>query len=173
MFPFSLRNQLEEIVHVCLHRVDHPCFLFEPCAFIVEPLLLVKDPLLFRLQRLQARQLFIALYGKKCTPRRLKDHKLGFMLRLETMLIFRLLESVIHGLEPLVVGDVFDKRLDFTQTCFHGFQFLAGTVIGAVNVLNLLLKVGVLEKVVLREIVERPRRFLQDCELDFILISSA
>lgn len=52
---------------------------------------------------------------------------------------FCLLECVIYGLEALVVGDVFDKRLDFPQTCFNAFQFLAGTVIGAVNILDLLL----------------------------------
>ena len=41
------------------------------------------------------------------------------------------------------------------------------------NVLDLLLKIGVLEQVVFREIVERPRRFLEDCELGFILITPA
>ena len=56
------------------------------------------------------------------------------MLCFETRLVFCLLECVIYGLEALVVGDVFDKRLDFPQTCFNVFQFLAGTVIGAVNV---------------------------------------
>ena len=95
------------------------------------------------------------------------------MLCFETRLIFCLLECVIYGLEPLVVGDVFDKRLDFPKTCFHNFQFLAGTVIGAVNILDLLLKIGVLEQVVFREIVERPCRFLEDRELGFILIALA
>ena len=42
---------LEEIIHVCLQCVDHPCFLFELCAFIVEPLLLIEKTLLFCLQR--------------------------------------------------------------------------------------------------------------------------
>ena len=127
---------------------------------------------MLRLQCLQARQFFIALHGKQCTPRCLKDHKLGFVLCLETRLVFRLLEGVIHGLEALIVGDVFDKRLDFPQTCFNAFQFLAGTVIGAVNILDLLLKIGVLKQVVFREIVECPRRFLEDRELGFILIWS-
>ena len=95
------------------------------------------------------------------------------MLCLETRLVFRLLEGVIHGLEALIVGDVFDKRLDFPQTCFNAFQFLAGTVIGAVNILDLLLKIGVLKQVVFREIVECPRRFLEDRELGFILIALA
>ena len=73
----------------------------------------------------------------------------------------------------LVVGDVFDKRLDFPQTCLNVFQLLAGAVIGAVNVLNLLLKIGVLEQVVFRKIVECPRRFLEDRELGFMLIALA
>ena len=171
MLLVALCVWFEEIVHVCLQSVDHPCFLFEPRTFIIEPLLLFKKSLLFRLERLQARQLFIALHGKQCTPRRLKDHKLGFVLCLETRLVFRLLEGVIYGLEALVVGDVFDKRLDFPQSRFNAFQFLAGAVIGAVNVLDLLLKIGVLEQVVFREIVERPCRFLEDRELGFMLIS--
>ena len=95
------------------------------------------------------------------------------MLCLETRLVFRLLEGVIYGLETLVVGDVLDKRLDFPQSRFNAFQFLAGTVIGAVNILDLLLKIVVLEQVVFREIVERPRRFREDCELGFILITPA
>ena len=95
------------------------------------------------------------------------------MLCLETRLVFRLLEGVIYGLEALVVGDVLDKRLDFPQSRFNAFQFLAGAVIGAVNILDLLLKIGVLEQVVFREIVECPRRFLEDRELGFMLIALA
>ena len=38
--------------------------LFELRTFIIEPLLLFKKSLLFRLQCLQARQFFIALHGK-------------------------------------------------------------------------------------------------------------
>ena len=41
------------------------------------------------------------------------------------------------------------------------------------NILDLLLKIGVLEQVVFREIVKRPRRFLEDRELGFILIALA
>ena len=41
------------------------------------------------------------------------------------------------------------------------------------NVLNLLLKIGVLEQVVFRKIVECPRRFLEDRELGFMLIALA
>lgn len=125
------------------------------------------------MQRLQARQLFISLHGKQRTPCRLKDHKLGFMLRLEALLAFRLLVGVIYGLEALVVGDVLDKRLDFPQSRFNTFQFLAGAVIGAVNVLDLPFKIGVLEQVVFCEIIECPRRFLEDRELGFILIALA
>ncbi|CAN4038888.1 Class I SAM-dependent methyltransferase, partial [Dysosmobacter welbionis] len=148
-------------------------FFFELRAFIIEPLLLFKKSLLFRLQCLQARQFFIALHGKKRTPRRLKDHKLCLMLCLEPRLVFCLLEGIIYRLEPLVVGDIFDERLDFPQTCFNAFQFLAGTVIGTVNILNLLLKIGVLKQIVFREIVECPCRFLEDSELCFMLVTLA
>ena len=41
------------------------------------------------------------------------------------------------------------------------------------NILDLLLKIGVLEQVVFREIVECPCRFLEDRELGFILIALA
>ncbi len=95
------------------------------------------------------------------------------MLCLETRLIFRLLEGVIYGLEALIIGDVFYKRLDFPQSRFNTFQLLAGTVIRAVNVLNLLLKIGILKQIIFREVVERPCRFLEDCELGFILIAFA
>ena len=114
-------TQLEEIVHICLHGVNHPRLLFEPCAFIVEPLLLIEKSLLFRLQRLQARQLFIALHGEQRTPSRLEDHKLGFVLCLEPRFIFCLLEGIIYRLEALIIGDVFDKRLDFPQLRFNTF----------------------------------------------------
>ena len=77
---FLLCTRLEEIIHVCLHGVDHPHLLFEPCAFIVEPLLFFQKLLLLRLQCLQARQFFISLHGKQCTPRRLKNHKLCRMI---------------------------------------------------------------------------------------------
>ena len=97
LFLVTLCIWLEKIIHVCFQGVDHPSFFFEPRTFIIEPLLLFKKSLLFRLQRLQARQFFIALHGKQCTPRRLKDHKLGFVLCLEARLVFRLLEGVIHS----------------------------------------------------------------------------
>ena len=145
MLLVALCVWFEEIVNVCLQGVDHPCFLFELRTFIIEPLLLFKKSLLFRLQCLQTRQFFIALHGKQRTPRRLIDHKFGFMLCLETRLVFRLLEGVIYGLEALVVGDVLDKRLDFTQSRFNAFQLFTSAVIGAMNILNLLLKIGVLE----------------------------
>ena len=51
------------------------------------------------------------------------------MLCLEPRLVFCLLEGVIYRLEPLVVGDIFDKRLDFPQSRFNAFQFLADAVI--------------------------------------------
>ena len=168
-----LCTRLEIIIHVCLQGVDHPSFFFELRAFVIKPLLLFKKPLLFRLECLQTRQFFIALHGKQCTPSRLKDHKFGFVLCLETRLVFRLLECVIYGLEALVVRDVLDKRLNFPQPRFNAFQLLAGAVIGAMNILDLLLKIGVLEQIVFREIVECPCRFLEDRELCFMLIALA
>ena len=40
------------------------------------------------------------------------------MLCLEPRLVFRLLEGIIYGLELLVVGDVFDKRLYLAEMSF-------------------------------------------------------
>ena len=105
LFKFAIPSDLtilrccraEKIIHICLQGVDHPGFLFELCTFVIKPLLLVEKPLLFCLEYLQTRQLFIALHGKQRTPRRLKDHKFGFMLCLEARLVFRLLEGVIYG----------------------------------------------------------------------------
>ena len=87
---FRLLNytRLEENIYICLHGVDQPCFLFELRTFIIEPLLLFKKSLLFRLQCLQTRQFFIVLHGKQRTPCRLEDHKFGFMLCLEPRLVF-------------------------------------------------------------------------------------
>ena len=158
MITVMVNRRSEKRINIRLDRLYLLYFFFELRTFIIEPLLLFKKSLLFRLQRLQARQFFIALHGKQRTSCRLEDHKLCLMPCLETRLIFRLLEGVIHGLELLIVGDILDKRLDFTQTCLNDFQFLPGTVIGAVNVLNLLLKIGVLKQIILGEIVERPSR---------------
>lgn len=148
MITVMVNRRSEKRINIRPDRLYLLYFFFELRAFIIEPLLLFKKSLLFRLQCLQARQFFIALHGKKRTPRRLKDHKLCLMLCLEPRLVFCLLEGIIYRLEPLVVGDIFDERLDFPQTCFNAFQFLAGTVIGTVNILNLLLKIGVLKQVV-------------------------
>lgn len=95
MLLVALCVWFEKIIHVCLQRVDHPSFLFELRSFIIEPLLLFKKSLLLRLECLQARQFFISLHGKQCTPRRFKNHKLGFVLCFETRLVFRLLEGII------------------------------------------------------------------------------
>ena len=173
MITVMVNRRSEKRINIRLDRLYVLRFFFELRTFIIEPLLLFKKSLLFRLQCLQARQFFIALHGKKRTPRRLKDHKLCLMLCLEPRLVFCLLEGIIYRLEPLVVGDIFDERLDFPQTCFNAFQFLAGTVIGTVNILNLLLKIGVLKQIVFREIVECPCRFLEDSELCFMLVTLA
>ena len=86
MLLVALCVWFEKIIHVCLQRVDHPSFLFELRSFIIEPLLLFKKSLLLRLECLQARQFFISLHGKQCTPRRCKNHELGFVLCFEARL---------------------------------------------------------------------------------------
>ena len=80
------------------------------------------------------------------------------------------MESVVNRLEHLVVGDIFDERPDFTQTCLNPFQLLAGTLVGTVNIVRLLLKVSILQQIVFCEIVECPRRFLEDGDFSFMLI---
>ena len=50
---------------------------------------------------------------------------------------------------------------------------LCSADIAAVNILNFLLRISGLEQVVFREIVECPRRFLEDRELGFMFIALA
>ena len=73
------------------------------------------------------------------------------MLCFETQLILCLVEGVLYRIEFLVVGNFFDKRLDFLQTCFNVIQILAGAVIETVNDHNLRLRIGVLEQIVFRD----------------------
>ena len=87
--------------------------------------------------------------------------------------VCRLHIGIINRLETLVVRDVFDKRLDFAQSGFNAFQLIAGSGIGAVNVLGLLLKIGILQEVVFGEIVERPRSFFENGELRLVLVAFA
>ena len=112
MITVMVNRRSEKRINIRLDRLYLLYFFFELRTFIIEPLLLIKKSLLIHLERLQARQLFIALHGKQRTPCRLENHKLCFVLCFEARLVFRLLEGVIYGLEALVVGDVFDKRLD-------------------------------------------------------------
>jgi len=97
MITVMVSRRSEKRINIRLDCLYLLYFFFELRTFIIESLLLVKKSLLFRLQCLQARQFFIALHGKQRTPRRLKDHKFGFMLCLEARLVFRLLEGVIYG----------------------------------------------------------------------------
>ena len=96
MITVMVSRRSEKRINIRLDRLYLFYFFFELRTFIIEPLLLIEKSLLLRLQRLQARQFFIALHGKQRTPCRLEDHKLCLMLCLETRLIFCLLESVIY-----------------------------------------------------------------------------
>jgi hypothetical protein len=59
------------------------------------------------------------------------------MLFAESRFVFRLGECVGNGFEPLVVGDIFDKRLDLPEPSFHPFQVIAGTRKRRMNICNL------------------------------------
>ena len=62
---FLCHRGTEEIIHIRLHRVNQASFFFQLGAFVIKALLLVHEPLLFALQRFQARQFSVALYGEK------------------------------------------------------------------------------------------------------------
>ena len=64
MITVMVSRRREERINIRLDRLNFLCFFFELHTFIIEPLLLFKKSLLFRLQRLQARQFFIALHSK-------------------------------------------------------------------------------------------------------------
>ena len=85
----------------------------------------------------------------------------------------RLHIGIINRFEPLVVRDVFDKRLHLTQFGFNIFQLTAGAGIGAVNVLDFLFKVSILQKVVLSQIVESTRSLFENGELRFVFVTFA
>lgn len=72
MITVMVNRRSEKRINIRLDRLYLLYFFFELRTFIIEPLLLFKKSLLFRLQRLQARQFFISLHGKQCTPRRSK-----------------------------------------------------------------------------------------------------
>ena len=84
MITVMVSRRSEKRINIRLDRLYLLHFFFELRTFIIEPLLLIEKSLLLRLQRLQARQFFIALHGKQCTSCRLENHKLGFVLCFET-----------------------------------------------------------------------------------------
>lgn len=90
----------------------------------------------------------IALHSEQCTFRSLEDDKFCFVLCPECWLVFGLHVGIVDRFETLIVADIFDERLYLTKTSFDLFQVIAGTGIGAVNVLNLLFKISILQKVV-------------------------
>ena len=64
MITVMVSRRSEKRINIRLDRLYLLYFFFELRTFIIEPLLLFKKSLLFRLQCLQARQFFIALHGK-------------------------------------------------------------------------------------------------------------
>ena len=64
MITVMVNRRSEKRINIRLDRLYLLYFFFELHTFIIEPLLLFKKSLLFRLQCLQARQFFIALHGK-------------------------------------------------------------------------------------------------------------
>ena len=67
MITVMVSRRNEKRINIRLDRLYLFDFFFELRTFIIEPLLLIEKSLLLRLQRLQARQFFIALHGKQCT----------------------------------------------------------------------------------------------------------
>ena len=167
---FLCHRGTEEIIHIRLHRVNQASFFFQLGAFVIKALLLVREPLLFGLQRFQARQFSVALYGEKSALCRLIDDKLCFVFGTVCRFVRRLHIGIINRFEPLVVRDVFDKRLHLTQSGFNIFQLTAGAGVGAVNVLDFLFKVSILQKVVLSQIVESTRSLFENGELRFVFV---
>jgi len=64
MITVMVSRRSEKRINIRLDCLYLLYFFFELRTFIIEPLLLFKKSLLFRLQRLQARQFFISLHGK-------------------------------------------------------------------------------------------------------------
>ena len=95
------------------------------------------------------------------------------MLCSESCLVLRFLESIVDRLEALVIADVLDERLNFSETSFHTFQLFAGASVGAVNVFNLRFKISVLEKIILSEKVESTGSFFEVVELRPMLVALA
>lgn len=137
-------SQTEEHIDIRFDGVDLLCLFLEPCPFIIEPFLLFCEPFLLGLERLQARQFSISLYRKKVALCCLKDDQFRLVFCTERGLVLCLLEGFIYLPEALVVADVFDERLHFTKTGFNTFRLIASAGIGAVDVLNLCLKISIL-----------------------------
>jgi hypothetical protein len=74
--------------------------------------------LLFSLQRLQTGKLLVSLYCKESAFGSFKNNKFRFMFCPKRFLILCLCVGIIDQLELLIVGDIFDERLDFSQPSF-------------------------------------------------------
>ena len=95
------------------------------------------------------------------------------MFSSESRLIFCFHIGIIDRLELAIICDVFDERLYLPKPGFNPFQIFTGTGIGAVNVLNLFLKIGILQEIVFSKIVERFRSFFEIVDLRPVFISLA
>lgn len=95
------------------------------------------------------------------------------MFSSESRLIFCFHIGIIDRLELAIICDVFDERLYLPKPGFNPFQLFTGTGIGAVNVLNLFLKIGILQEIVFSKIVERFRSFFEIVDLRPVFISLA
>ena len=95
------------------------------------------------------------------------------MLCSECGLIFCFHIGIVDWLELAIICDVFVERLHLTQSCLNPFQLFTCTGIGAVNVVNFLFKISILQKVVFSKIVERFRSFFEIVDLRPVFISLA
>ena len=95
------------------------------------------------------------------------------MGRTEGRFVLCPLIGFVNRLEPLIIADVLYERLHLPQPRLHRFQLSAGTVIGAVNILDFGLKVSISEKTILGEIADGTGSFLKVVDLRPMLIAFA
>ena len=117
--------------------------------------------------------MFFSLNGKECASCCLEDHQLRFVGRTEGRFVLCPLIGFVNRLEPLIIADVLYERLHLPQPRLHRFQLSAGTVIGAVNILDFGLKVSISEKTILGEIADGTGSFLKVVDLRPMLIALA
>lgn len=158
---FRFTSQTEKHINIRFDGVDLLRLFLEAGSSLVEPLLLLNKSFLLGLERLQAGQFTVSLHCQKVALCCVEDDQLGFVLCSESYLVLCLLEGIIDRLEPLIVTVIFYEWLHFSQTSFHTFQLIAGTSERAVDIINLSLKISIVEKIILGEEVESTRSFLE------------